>query len=77
MAPFRRDPEGQKPPGEFLLKVGWGKEQRQTGQGKKVPRLLMKGPYRAPMDTQTWGLTQKLHSRELRNHSRPGQYASY
>lgn len=73
MAPFRRDPEGQKPPGEFLLKVGWGKEQRQTGQGKKVSRLLLKGPQRAPADTQTWGLTQKLHSRELRNHSRPGQ----
>lgn len=73
MAPFRRDPEGQKPPGEFLLKVGWGKEQRQTGQGNKVSRLLLKGPQRAPADTQTWGLTQKLHSRELRNHSRPGQ----
>lgn len=73
MAPVRRDPEGQKPPGEFLLKVGWGKEQRQTGQGKKVSRLLKKGPQRAPADTQTWGLTQKLHSREQRNHSRPGQ----
>lgn len=36
MAPFRRDPEGQKPPREFLLKVGWGREQRQTGQRKKV-----------------------------------------
>lgn len=47
MAPFRRDPEGQKPPGEFLLKVGRGKEQRQTGQGKKVtpPR---EGPTESP-----------------------------
>lgn len=48
MAPFRRDPEGQKPPREFLLKVGWGREGRQTGPRKKVSHLLMKGPTESP-----------------------------
>lgn len=62
MAPFRRDPEGQKPPGEFLLKVGWGREQRQTGQREKVSHLL-KGPQsKRPYRYSDLGLTQKLHS---------------
>jgi hypothetical protein len=49
MAPFRRDPEGQKPPREFLLKVGWGREQRQTGQRKKVSTPAQERPHREPL----------------------------
>lgn len=74
MAPFRRDPEGQKPPREFLLKVGWGREQRQTGQRKKVSTLSMKGltenPYRC---TYLGADPETPLIRELRNPSKPGQ----
>lgn len=39
MAPFRRDPEGQKPPGEFLLEVGWGRSKERQVRSRKFPHL--------------------------------------
>lgn len=38
MVPFKRDPEGPKPLGEFLLEVGWGNVQRKASQKKKVSK---------------------------------------
>lgn len=73
MAPFRRDPEGQKPPWGVSLEGGAGQRAKTDRSGEESFTPPLKGPRRAPTDTQTWGLTQKLHSQELRNHSRPGQ----
>lgn len=73
MAPFRRDPEGQKPPGEFLLKVGWGREQRQTGR-KKVSTPPHERPHREPLQMHYLGADPETSLIwELRNPSKPWQ----
>lgn len=65
MAPFRRDPEGQKPPREFLLEVGGAESKERQVRSRKflyLPLRSLRGPRGYARDPRSRELAQQLRT---------------